>query len=174
LIRLVAPANECRNIRGVHDGMKITVFALVVGFAAFESLAGSSDPPARSETTRAEQRMRDEKRQDEQAARLHAESVKVARFDSVWRPPRMEDIDVFQAGETLPNRARKTIALLSFECAAQEETHAAAGFIVKSRDLGADAVVMLALETPAPGQIVTTLPSPRDRKVFRANAIVYR
>jgi hypothetical protein len=105
--------------------MKITgcVFLFVITFGiglifAAESPSRKTEPAS---TSRVEERMRDEKRRDEQAARAHAANVKVARFDSVWRVPREEDINVFPSGEPLPNRDRKIIALMSFECEIHEE-----------------------------------------------------
>jgi hypothetical protein len=158
--------------------MKITgcVFLFVITFGiglifAAESPSRKTEPAS---TSRVEERMRDEKRRDEQAARAHAANVKVARFDSVWRVPREEDIDVFPSGEPLPNRDRKIIALMSFECEIHEETHAVAGLIVKAKDLGAEAVHLLPTEPVISAQTLTTAPTPRDRRVFRANAIVYK
>lgn len=107
--------------------------------------------------------MRDEKKRDEQSAKDYANRVRVARFDSVWRAPKNEDIDVFQAGEAVV-RAHKAAAFLTYEGAAHEEVQAVAGFIAKSKELGCDAVLFLRSESPHPNN---------DRRVFRANAIVY-
>ena len=134
----------------------------------------SADPPRDpKDPAKAEDRMRDEKRRDEQAARNHAVNVKVARFDSVWRVPRTNDIDVLPPGEPI-SRERKIIALLTFECEAQDETHAVSGIIVKAKDLGADAVMLLPFDPLVPTNGVIAVPSPRERRVFRANAIIYR
>jgi hypothetical protein len=163
----------------VHARMNFArpVFLLAIGVVTFGFTHAAESPPKKSESpvpARAEDRMKDEKRRDEQAARGHAANVKVARFDSTWRPPRTEDIDVYQPGEAVPHGGRKNIALMSFECEIQDETHAVAGFIVKAKDLGADGVVLLPVETVASGQILANLPSPRDRRVFRANAVAYK
>jgi len=111
--------------------------------------------------------MRDEKKREEQQAKDYANRVKVARFDSVWRSPRAEDIDVVQVGEE-SLKSSKVIALLTFECDVHEEAQAVAGFIAKAKDLGADAVIMKYFdpqnETATPG----------DRRVFRANAVIYK
>ena len=125
------------------------------------------------ETLKVGERMQKEKRADEQAAIDNASRVKVARFDAVWRNPKSEDIDVIQTNET-PARPVKAIALLTFECAAHEETQAVAGFIAKSKDLGADAVSMIRFDAPNANQAVQNIFAPNDRRVFRANALIYR
>ena len=159
--------------------MKIIPFLSVLIITSTITLSGlaaesAPKPEARDPGAKAEDRMRDEKRRDEQAARSHASNVKVARFDSVWRPPRTEDIDVFQIGDAVPNRARKTIALLTFDCQLLEETRAVAGFIAKAKDLGADGVIFLSSDVPGSTQCVTSLRAPSDWHLFRAAAIVYK
>jgi hypothetical protein len=163
----------------VHKGMKTSGCVAVVlsTVVTLLPMVWAAEPPAKPEArdpSRTEDRMKDEKRRDEQAARSYAGNVKVARFDSVWRAPRTQDIDVYQAGEQVPHGGKRAIALMSFECEIQDETHAVAGFIVKAKDLGADGVVLLPLELPSAGQVIVNIPSPRDRRVFRAHAIVYR
>ena len=71
----------------------------------------------------------------------------------------------------------KVIALLTFECAITDETQAVAGFIAKAKDLGADGVVIISVITSREAGnvnygIASFLP-PNDRRVFRANAIIY-
>ena len=149
------------------DISAISIIALLMSTA---SPAISADGPTKEEL-RAEERMKDEKRRDEQAAKDHAGRVKVARFDSVWRPPRTVDIDVVQARESAP-RPYKNIALLTFDCPAKEETQAVAGFIAKAKDLGADGVLMIGFETPSLQRV--DIFSPDERRVFRANAIIYQ
>ena len=111
--------------------------------------------------------MREEKKREEERAKEYATRVKVARFDSVWRSPRVEDIDVVQAGEETP-KTSKAIALLTFECEAQEETQAIAGLIAKAKELGADAVIMKYLD---PQKEAVTF---GIRRIYRANAVVYK
>ena len=118
-----------------------------------------------------EERMRDEKRHDEQTAREFASRVRVARYDSVWRSPRNQDIDVFQMSEVVPKPC-KAIALMTFDCATKDETEAVAGLIAKAKDLGADAIIMLGFQEPSV-QLVKSI-SPGDQRVFRANALVYQ
>ena len=151
---------------------RITTSLFIAAFLSAQPIARSADTAAKPDA-KAEERMRDEKKRDEQAARDRANQVKVARFDSVWRTPRSEDIDVVQAGEPV-SRPFKAIALLTFDCAAHEETQAVAGFIVKAKDLGADGVVMIGFFAPNSNQTVPNIFSPNDRRVFRANAIVYQ
>lgn len=138
------------------------------------SLAAQSDP---KESSRAEERMRDEKRRDEQIARDIATRVKVARFDSTFRKPNAVDIDVFQPGDPVPKEF-KAIALLTFECPVSDETQAVTGFITKAKDLGADAVIVLTSVTATRDLAITrgigSLLPPNERHVFRANAITYR
>jgi uncharacterized protein YbjQ (UPF0145 family) len=134
------------------------------------SVASAADN-TNKEYAKAEERMRDEKRQDEQRAKDHATRVKVARFDSVWRPPGTNDIDVVQAHESVSN-AYKSIALLTYECETKAETDAVAGFISKARDLGADGVLLIGIELPSIQH--ANILSPDARRVFRANAIVYQ
>ena len=127
--------------------------------------------------SKVEERMRDEKKRDEQIAKDSATKVKVARLDSAWRTPRAEDIAVYQPGESV-SKPHKLIALLTFECAITDETQAVAGFISKAKDLGADGVVLLGLTTSREATsanfgIAGLLP-PNDRRVFRAYAVVYQ
>jgi hypothetical protein len=124
------------------------------------------------ETAKIEERMRDEKKRDEQQAKDYATRVKVARFDTIWRTPRVSDIDVVQGFET-PTKPLKPIALLTFECAAHEEAQAVAGFVQKGRDLGADGVKLISFDDPNSNQAVNNIFSPNDRRVFRANAFTY-
>jgi hypothetical protein len=141
--------------------------ALLIGTSPF---AFSADDQAKQET-KAEERMKEEKKRDEQSAKDYANRVKVARFDSVWRAPRAVDIEVFQARE-VASKPYKTIALFTFDGASKEETQAVAGFIVKAKDLGADAVLILGFEVPSIQRV--DIFSPDERRVFRANAIIYQ
>jgi hypothetical protein len=150
----------------------LTIQALAF-FVAMNLFAADPSAPESREQARAEQRMKDEKRQDEDAARNAGQKVKVARFDSVWRGPSARDIDVFQLGEK-PKHSFKVIAFMTYECAAHEEAQSAAGFIAKSKDLGADAVVFVAFDAPFSETRVFNLIAPNDRRVFRANAVVYQ
>src|SRR5262245_47335417 len=131
----------------MRAALSTLVTLLCIPASGFTAEPPSTEPPskeairAEKEAIRTEERMMGEKKRDEQQARDYANRVKVARFDSVWRSPRAEDIEVVQAGEENPKFSR-AIALLTFECAVNEETQAVAGFIAKAKDLGADAVVM--------------------------------
>jgi hypothetical protein len=145
---------------------------LTAAFVCAQQSARSADNVAKQEM-KAEERMKEEKKRDEQSARDYANRVKVARFDTVWRSPRSEDIDVFQEGEKV-SRPYKAVALLTFECAAHEEAQAVAGFIAKAKDLGADGALMIGFFSPNSNQAVPNIFSPNDRRVFRANAIVYQ
>ncbi len=148
------------------------IVAFLVGLSVLiQKAASGADPIPKDAAVKAEERMRDEKRRDEQQARDFSNRVKVARFDTVWRAPRTNDIDVFQVQQPIA-RPYKSIALLTFDCAAKEEAQAVAGFIVKTKDLGADAVLMIGFELPSI-QYVNVF-SPDERRVFRANAIVYQ
>lgn len=158
------PASSCVKL-------PTSILLLIITLLIFPSIARSADAQAKAEA-RAEERMKDEKKRDEQSAKDQANKVKVARFDSVWRPPKNEDIDVYQAGESL-TRPFKAAAFMTFECAAHEEAQAIAGFIAKAKDLGCDGVVILRYESPNINQVMPTLISPNDRRVFRANAIIY-
>jgi hypothetical protein len=148
-----------------------TVPALIL-FSALICFVSQAQGDAKSE-----ERMRDEKRRDEQIARDAATKVKVARFDSVWRTPKAEDIDVYQPGET-NSKPYKLIALLTFECAITDETQAVAGFISKAKDLGAEGVSLLGLVTSREATIanygIPSLLPPNDRRVFRAYAVIYQ
>jgi hypothetical protein len=148
----------------------ITTLLLLALLISTPTFAHASDTPAK-QAAKTEERMKDEKRRDEESAKDYANRVRVARFDSIWRTPRTDDIDVFQISETV-SKPHKAVALLTFECATKEETQAVAGFIAKAKDLGADAVRMLGVEDPAIDR--STSCSPDDRRVYRANAIVYQ
>jgi hypothetical protein len=134
---------------------------------ATSQATGPSDAQAKQEA-KAEERMKDEKQRDEQSARDHANRVKIARLDTVWRPPRTVDIEVVQPREAV-SKPYKSIALLTFDCATKEETQAVAGFIAKAKDLGADGVLILGFEVPTMQRIDIN-----ERRVFRANAIIYQ
>lgn len=129
----------------------------------------SAEGPTKKEMKN-EERMRDEKRHDEESAKDWANRVKVARFDSVWRQPRTNDIDMFQAREVVP-KPFKSVALLTYDCPAKEEAQAVAALIAKAKDLGTDGILMLAFEEPAFKRV--DIFSPDDRRIFRANAIIY-
>lgn len=142
----------------------LTVFFFVTSPAVL-----SEDNLSKREA-KTEERMKDEKKRDEQSARDYGTRVKVARFDSVWRAPKTEDIDVIQMHETLA-KAHKAISFLTYDCAAKEEAEAVAGFIAKAKDLGADGVVMIGFADEIQAR---TIFSPDDRRLFRANAIIYQ
>lgn len=146
--------------------------ALTVLFTGL-SLSHAADPPTKEakDAAKAVERMKDEKRRDEQTAKDCANRVRVARFDSVWRSPRGEDIDVLQQGEAV-TKAHQLIALLTFDCTFSDETQAVAGFIEKAKDMGADGVLFLSFDSPNPAHPAPF--SPSDKRVFRANAFVYQ
>jgi len=158
---------------GEFSPMKTETFktALVVTVLILLYSVASSADNSNKEFARTEERMREEKRQDEQRAKDYANKVKVARFDSVWRAPRTNDIDVVQAHESV-SKAHKNIALLTYECETKAETEAVAGFISKAKDLGADGVLLIRIELPTIEHV--NIVSPDARRVFRANAIVYQ
>src|SRR6185503_775186 len=157
---------------GNHSNMRSSLSALVT-LLCLPILGFAAEPPskeairAEKEAIRTEERMKEEKKRDEQLAREYANRVKVARFDSEWRSPRTEDIEVVQVGEKIV-KSSKAIALLTFECEVQEETHAVAGFIAKAKDLAADAVIMKSFDPQ------DEVAAPGTRRVFRANAVVYK
>jgi hypothetical protein len=152
--------------------MKAAIISTVIATTLLGSIyaAKAADDTAK-ESAKVEERMKDEKRRDEHQAKDYANRVRVARFDSVWRSPRSRDIDVIQVRESA-SRPYKAIALLTFDCPAKEETQAVAGFIAKTKDLGADGLVMIGFELPSFQRV--DIFNPDERRVFRANAIIYQ
>jgi len=137
-----------------------TFTLLLIAFSlAIQPTAWTADSQT-EEAKKFEQKMRDEKKNDEQEAKHYADNTMVARFDSVWRSPRNDDIDVFQS-ELKPSKPFKVIALMIYDCEQKEETKAVAALIVKAKNLGAEGI-----------QLSGSIPA-KDRIIVHANAIVY-
>jgi hypothetical protein len=154
--------------------MKLALTILTTGLILLTP-AFSADEPAKEDkrAAKVEDRMKEEKLRDERNAKEFANRVRVARFDSVWRSPRNLDIDVVQGGEVI-QKPYKIIALLTFDCAVNDETQAVSGFIEMAKALGADGAALLGYEIASLNPRSPSLLSPSDKRVFRANAFVYQ
>lgn len=102
----------------------------------------------------------------------HAGRVKAAIYNSVERTPTTH-LDVYSNPQSV-ERLHKVIALLTCEGAAHEEGELVNAINYKARQLGAHGVVVIPPDRPNEGLVIAhPWFQPADRRVFRANAIVY-
>lgn len=102
----------------------------------------------------------------------HYSRVKVAIYDTTPRTATTQ-LDYFAEGTTIPKQ-HKVIALLTCEGAAHEEGEMVNAINFRARELGASGVIQLRADQPnASVAIAHPMWQAPDRRVFRANAIIY-
>ena len=95
--------------------------------------------------------------------------VDIATYDITERAP-VKRLDVYESPEKV-TQPYSVIALLTCEGAAAEEGMMMNAILYRARQIGAQGVIVLPAERP--GLTANLLFAGNDRRVFRANAIVY-